>query len=85
MTRARFVAYRYSEMSFNQRLQSGKPLAAIVCIGTLLHWHSDITWFYIFWHFFLAGVFTLAYMNSRLGVVVLLHSFNNTMAVLLSR
>jgi membrane protease YdiL (CAAX protease family) len=60
-------------------------LAVTICIGALLHWHTDITWFVIFWHSFLAGVFTLAYMNSRLGVTILLHSFNNTMAVLLSR
>jgi membrane protease YdiL (CAAX protease family) len=60
-------------------------LAVTVCIGTLLHWHPDITWFNIFWHFFLAGVFTLAYMNSRLSVSVLLHIFNNTMAMLLAR
>lgn len=60
-------------------------LAVTVCIGTLLHWHPDITKFYIFWHFFLEGVLTLAYMNSRLSMSILLHIFNNSMVVLLSR
>jgi len=60
-------------------------LAITVCIDTLLHWHPDTTWFAMFWHIVSAGVFTLAYICSRLGVPVLLHSFNNTMVVLLSR
>ncbi len=56
-----------------------------VCIWTLLHWPSDTTWSVIFWHGFSGVVFTLAYISSRLGVPVLLHSFHNTMVVVLTR
>lgn len=56
-----------------------------VFVSALLHWHPDFTWFQVFWHLSSALIFTIAYLMSRLGVSVLLHSFNNGLAIALSR
>ncbi|MGD9852473.1 MAG: lysostaphin resistance A-like protein [Nitrospirales bacterium] len=56
-----------------------------VSVSALLHWHPDLSWLQFFWHLSSALVFTIAYLMSRLGVSVLLHGFNNFLAVLLSR
>ena len=56
-----------------------------VCISSLLHWHTAFTWIEFFWHLFSALIFTIAYLMSRLGVSVFLHSFNNFLAFVLSR
>jgi membrane protease YdiL (CAAX protease family) len=50
-----------------------------VCISALLHWHPDFTGFEFLWHSFSALLFTMAYVMSRLGVSVLLHSFHNVL------
>ncbi len=56
-----------------------------VIVTTLLHWHPDMSFWGITWHLYSGCVFTAAYIFSRLGVAVSLHSFHNFIVLVLSR
>ena len=76
---------RYLGEIFASLYSPTRAVFLVTFISTLLHLHSDISWFSILWHIFAGLLFTVAYFNSRLGVSFVLHSFHNTMVHLLSR
>ncbi len=76
---------RYLGEIFASLYSPTRAVFLVTIIGTLLHMHSDISWFSILWHIFASLLFTVVYFNSRLGVSFVLHSFHNTMVHLLIR